>query len=128
MCDLTNANLMRGAAQVKEAIMHAATATHQHIAGDAGIESARDQRQHIILRANREAANAFITAVDQHQAIVIDLKVDRFLRMVKLNRCALDMLIQAATNITLNILRAKIMLAASFNAHAERFTFDAAAV
>ena len=38
---------MGGAAKVKEAVMNAAAAAHQHVAGDAGVKAAGDQRQHI---------------------------------------------------------------------------------
>jgi hypothetical protein len=57
---LTNANFMRGAAKVKETVVHATAATHQHVAGDAGVEAAGNQRQHIFLRADRETTDAFV--------------------------------------------------------------------
>ena len=56
---------MGGAAKVKEAVMNAAAAAHQHVAGDAGVKAAGDQRQHIFLGADRETADAFIAAFHQ---------------------------------------------------------------
>src|SRR5690606_21243217 len=66
---MTHADFMRRAAQVKEAVVYAAAATHQHIAGHAGVETAGDQRQHIFLGADGIAADTFIAAFYQQQAI-----------------------------------------------------------
>ena len=128
MRHLTYADFVRRAAQVKEAVVHAAAATHQHIAGNAGVEPAGDQRQHIFLRADREAANTFITALNQQQAIVFDLKINGNVRISQTHARRLNVLVQTAADIALNVNGAKLMLTTALHAYAERFPFDLIAV
>ncbi len=126
--DLTHADFMRCAAEIKEAVVYAAAAAQQHIAGDARVESARDQRQHIFLRADREAAQPLIAPGDQQQAIVLDFEMHGNVRLVELHLRAGDMLIQAAADVALYVLRAKLMFTAALNAHAEAFVLQAVAI
>ncbi|CZV49493.1 Uncharacterised protein [Enterobacter hormaechei] len=128
MRHLTYADFMRRAAQVKEAVVHAAATTHQHIAGHAGVEPAGDQRQHIFLSADRETANTFITTLDQQQAIVFDLKVNGDVRVSQAHARRFNVLVQTTTDVALNLNRAKLMLTPALHAHAERFPFDLVAV
>ncbi len=93
MRHLANADFMRRAAKVKEAVVYAAAATHQHIAGDAGVKTAGDQRQHVFLGANRETANTFITPFDQQQAIIFHFQMHRHIRVSELHARRFNMLI-----------------------------------
>lgn len=99
MRNLADANLMGGAAKVKEAVMNAAAAAHQHVAGDAGVKAAGDQRQHIFLGADRETADAFIAAFHQQQAIVFNLEIDGDVRVGQLHARRFNMLIQTAADV-----------------------------
>lgn len=103
MRDTADANLMGGAAKVKEAVVHAAAAAHQHVAGDAGVKAAGNQRQHIFLRADRETADTFIAAFHQQQAIVFNLKIDGNVRVGQLHARRFNMLIQAAADVALHL-------------------------
>ena len=93
MRHLTHANFMRRAAKVKEAVMHAAAATHQHIAGNAGVETTRNERQHIFLGADRETANTFVAAFNQQQTIVFHFQMDSHFRIGQLHARGFNMLI-----------------------------------
>ena len=73
--------------------MHAAAATHQHIAGNTGVETAGDQRQHIFLGADRETANTFVAAFDQQETIVLNFQMDSHIRIGQLHARGLNMLI-----------------------------------
>lgn len=95
---------MRRTAQIKETVMHTAAATNQHIAGYARIETAGNQRQHIFLRTDREAANAFITAFDQQQTVLFDFQMNRYLRRGEVNARTFDVLIKPTADVTFNIL------------------------
>ena len=128
MRHLTNADFMRRAAQVKEAVVHAAAATHQHVAGDTGVEAARDQRQHIFLRADRETTNTFITTLNQQQTIVLDLKINGNVRVSQAHARRLNVLVQTAANVALDFNRAELVFTTTLHAHAEGFAFDLVAV
>ena len=125
---LTHADFVRRAAQVEEAVMHAAAATHQHIAGDAGVEAAGDQGQYVFLGANREAADTFIAPFHQQQAIVFDLQVNRHFRVRQAHARRLNVLVQTAADVTFHFDGAEFVLAATLHAHAEGFTFNLVAV
>ena len=84
---------MRRAAEVKEAVMHAAAATHQHIAGNAGVETTGNERQHIFLGTNRETANTFIATFNQQETIVFHFQMDSDIRVSQLHARGLNMLI-----------------------------------
>ena len=122
--NLTNADFMRRAAKVKEAVVYAAAATHQHIAGNAGVETTGDQRQHVFLGANRETANTFITPFYQQQTIVLDFEIDGHIRVGQLHARRFNMLVQTAAHITLNLNGGEFVLTATFNPHAEGFIFQ----
>ncbi len=108
--------------------MHAAAATHQHVAGDAGVEAARDQRQHIFLRADRETTNTFITTLNQQQTIVLDLKINGNVRVSQAHARRLNVLVQTAANVALDFNRAELVFTTTLHAHAEGFAFDLVAV
>ena len=101
--NLTDADFMRGAAEVEKAVVYAAAATHQHIAGDAGVEAAGNKRQHIFLSTDWEAANTFIAPFHQQQTIVFNFQVNRHVRVGELHASRFDMLVQAAANVALNL-------------------------
>lgn len=128
MRHLTYADFVRRAAQVEEAVVYATAATHQHIAGDAGVEAAGDQGQHVFLGADREAANTFVTAFYQQQAIVFDLEINGHVRVGQTHARRLDVLVQTAAHVALDFDRAELVLAATLHAHAEGFAFDLVAV
>ena len=90
---LTHANFMRRAAKVKEAVMHAAAATHQHITGNAGVETTGNERQHIFLGADRETANTFVAAFNQQETIVFHFQMDSHIRIGQLHARGFNMLI-----------------------------------
>ncbi len=121
---LANADFMSRTAQVEEAVMHATAATHQHVAGYAGIEAAGNQRQHIFLGADGEATLAFVTGFHQQQAIVFDFEIDRDIRVLQFYFRGFDMLIQATADVAFYLNGAKLMFAATFYAHAKRFAFQ----
>ena len=108
--------------------MDATAAAHQHIAGNAGVEAAGDQRQDIFLGADRETADTFITTFHQQQAIVFDLQVNRHVRVRQTHARRLDVLVQTAANVTFHFNGAEFVLAATFHAYAEGFAFDLIAV
>ena len=124
MRHLTNTDFMRCAAEVKEAVMYAAAATHQHVAGHARVETTGDQRQYVFLRTNRETANTFITAFNQQQTVVFDFKINRHVRLRQLHARGFNMLVQSTANITFHLNGAKLMLTTTLNAYAEGFTFQ----
>ncbi len=95
---------MGGTAKIKEAVMYAAAATQQHIAGDAGVKATGNQRQHIFLRADRETAQTFVARSHQRQTILFNFKIHRHVRVFKLHAGAFNMLVQTAANIALYIL------------------------
>ncbi|MNP17068.1 hypothetical protein D3C76_1094880 [compost metagenome] len=128
MSHLTHANFVRRAAEVKEAVVHAAAATHQHIAGNTRVETAGDQRQHIFLSPNREAADTFIAAFHQQQAVVFDFQINGHFRVGQTHARRLNVLIQPAAHVAFNFNGAKLMLAATLGAHAEGFAFDQIAI
>ena len=128
MRHLTNADFVRRAAQVEEAVVHAAAATHQHIAGDAGVEAAGDQGQNIFLSPDREAADTFITAFHQQQAIVFDLQINGHVRVGQTHARRLNVLVQTAANVTFHFNGAEFVLTATLHAHAKGFAFDPIAV
>lgn len=125
---LLHADLVRGATQVEEAEVHAAAAAHQHVAGHARVETAGNQRHYVFLSADRVTADAFETAFDQHQLVVFDLRVYRNLRAGQVNASAFDVLVQAAADVALHVLRVERLLAAALDAHAEGFAFQLGAV
>jgi Cyanate permease len=122
------ASTMRCTTQIEEAVVYAATATHQHVAGNARIEPAGDQRQHVFLSADRETANTFVTAFDQQQAIVFDLQIHGHVRVSQTYARSFHVLVKTAANVTFHFNRAELVLATTFHAHAEGFTFDLVAV
>ncbi len=128
MRHLTNADFMRCAAEIKEAVVHTATATHQHIAGHAGVETTGNQRQYIFLRPDRETANTFIAAFNQQQTVVFDFKINRHVRLRQLHARGFNMLVQSTANIAFHLNRAKLMLTATLNAYAEGFAFQLIAI
>ncbi len=128
MRHLTNADFMRGAAEVKEAIVYAAAATHQHVAGHPGVETTGDQRQDVFLRTNRETANTFIAAFNQQQTVVFDFKIYRYIRFRQLHARGFNMLVQPAANITFHLNGAKLMLTATLNTYTEGFSFQLIAI
>ena len=91
---------MRCPAKVEEAVVHAAAATHQHVAGHAGVETTGDQRQYVFLRTNGETANTFIAAFNQQQTVVFDFKINRHVRLRQLHARGFNMLVQSTANIT----------------------------
>ena len=93
MRHLTHANFMRRAAEVKEAVMHAAAATHQHITGNTGVETTGNERQHIFLGADRETANTFVAAFNQQETIVFHFQMDSHIRIGQLHARGFNMLI-----------------------------------
>ena len=93
MRHLTHANFMRRAAEVKEAVMHAAAATHQHITGNTGVKTTGNERQHIFLGADRETANTFVAAFNQQQTIVFHFQMDSHFRIGQLHARGFNMLI-----------------------------------
>ena len=93
MRHLTNTNFMRRAAEIKEAVMHAAAATHQHIAGNSGVETTGNKRQHIFLGADWESANTFVTTFDQQETIVFNFQMDSHIRIGQLHSRGFNMLI-----------------------------------
>ena len=93
MRHLTNTNFMRRAAEIKEAVMHAAAATHQHITGNTGVETTGNERQHIFLGADRETANTFVAAFNQQQTIVFHFQMDSHFRIGQLHARGFNMLI-----------------------------------
>ena len=93
MRHLTYANFMRRAAKVKETVMHAAAATHQHITGNTGVETTGNERQHIFLGADRETANTFVAAFNQQETIVFHFQMDSHFRIGQLHARGLNMLI-----------------------------------
>ena len=82
MGHLTNADFMCGTAKIEEAVVNLTAATHQHIAGNTRVETARNQRQDIFLRADWVATNSLMTPGHQQKAIVFNLKIYRNLWMV----------------------------------------------
>ncbi len=93
MRHLTHANFMRRAAKVKETVMHAAAATHQHITGNTGVETTGNERQHVFLGADRETANTFVAAFNQQETIVFHFQMDSHFRIGQLHARGLNMLI-----------------------------------
>lgn len=82
--------------------MHAAAAAHQHIAGNAGVETAGNERQHVFLGADRETADTFVAPFNQQQAIVFDLEVNRHIRVGQLHSRRFNMLVQTAADVALH--------------------------
>ena len=128
MRHLANADFMRCAAKVKEAIVYTAAATHQHVAGYTRVETAGNQRQYVFLRPNRETTNTFIAAFNQQQTVVFDFKINGHIRLRQLHACRFNMLVQSTANITFHLNGAKLMLPATLNAYTEGFTFQLIAI
>ncbi len=128
MGHLTYANFMRRAAEVKEAVVHTAAAAHQHIAGNTGVETAGNQRQHIFLSTDWEAANTFVAAFYQQQAVVLDFQINGHFRVGQTHTRRFNVLIQSAAHVAFDFNRAKLMFAATLGAHTEGFAFDLIAI
>ena len=90
---LTNADFMGRAAEVKETVVNAAATTHQHIAGNAGVEAAGDQRQYVFLGPDRETADPFVTAFDQQQTIIFHFQMHSNVWIGQLHARRFNMLI-----------------------------------
>ncbi len=121
---LLDADLVSGAAQIEEAVVHPAAALDELEGGHAGVKPAGEQAQHIFLGGDGHAAQALMDGADDEELLAIDLEVDLHVRVLEAHAVAHAVLVQATTHIAFDLERRELVLAVALGAHAEGFPLE----
>ncbi|MNC27295.1 hypothetical protein D3C75_754630 [compost metagenome] len=114
-----HAQLVGTAAEVEEAeVGHQATA-HHLVGRHGGVEAAGHQYQGLLQGAQRVAADALVLVVDHVQALVADFDAHQHFRVLQLDAGCAALLTQLAADITVDVHRGEVVVAAALAAHGE---------
>ncbi len=90
---LLDADLVGGATEVKEAVVHAAATLDELVGGHPGVKAAGEQAQHVFLGGDRHAAEPLVDGADDEQLLAVDLEVDLHVRVFQAHAVALAVLV-----------------------------------
>ncbi|MNG97901.1 hypothetical protein D3C79_570260 [compost metagenome] len=125
--DLLDTDLVGGAPQIEEAVVHTAAALDELVGGHAGVEAAGEQAQHVLLGRHGEASHAVVDRTDDVELVVFHFQVDLDIRLLEAHTGGFTVLVEAATHIALQLQGAEVVLADATGAHAEGLAFQAIA-
>ena len=125
--DLLDTDLVGGAPQIEEAVVHAAAALDELVGGHAGVEAAGEQAQHVLLGRHGEASHAVVDGTDDVELVVFHFQVDLDIRLLEAHTSGFTVLVEAATHIALQLQGAEVVLADATGTHAEGLAFQAIA-
>lgn len=124
---LLDTDLVGGAAEIEEAVVHPATALDELVGGHARVKAAGEQAQHIFLGRHGEAAHAVVNGADDVELVIFHFQVDLDIGLLQTHTGGFAMLIEATAHITLQLQRAEVVLADAAGTHAEGLAFQAIA-
>src|SRR5690606_25012919 len=121
---LLDPDLVGGAAEIEEAIVHAAATLDELVGSHARVEATGEQTQHVFLGRHGETAHAMVNGADDVKLVVFHFQVDLDVRLFQTYAGRFAMLVEATTHITLQLQRAEVVFANAAGTHAEGLAFQ----